>query len=185
MKKKEKKREQNELISKNTPASLLVKNPLKTPVWLFTALHAHELGGVVDNQLLGRERHLLELGGVGSGDLGTSDSDRGSLEVVPGVLGSESQQLSTNTEAGEAGLDGHHVTSLLDGLDNGLDIKRLDGTEVDDLGLDAVLLLELLGGDQRLTDAAREGDDGKVLSGTLDLGLAELWNRVSKVWGGF
>jgi hypothetical protein len=66
------------------------------------------------------------------------------------------------------------VTSLLDRLDDGLNIEGLDGTEVDDLGLDAVLLLELLGGDQRLTDAAGEGDDGKVLSGTLDLGLAEL-----------
>ena len=66
------------------------------------------------------------------------------------------------------------MTSLLDRLDDGFDIKGLDGTEVDDLGLDAVLLLELLGGDQRLTDAAREGDDGKVGSGTLDLGLAEL-----------
>jgi hypothetical protein len=66
------------------------------------------------------------------------------------------------------------VSSLLDRLDDSLNIKGLDGTEVDDLGLNAVLLLELLGGDQRLTDAAGEGDDGKVLSGTLDLGLAEL-----------
>lgn len=66
------------------------------------------------------------------------------------------------------------MSSLLDRLDDSLNIKGLDGTEVDDLGLNAVLLLELLGGDQRLTDAAGEGDDGKVLSGTLDLGLAEL-----------
>jgi hypothetical protein len=66
------------------------------------------------------------------------------------------------------------VTGLLDRLDDGLNIKGLDGTEVDNLSLDTVLLLELLGGDQRLTDAAREGDDGKVLSGTLNLGLAEL-----------
>lgn len=66
------------------------------------------------------------------------------------------------------------MASLLDRLDDSLNIKGLDGTEVDDLSLNAVLLLELLGGDQRLTDAAGEGDDGKVLSGTLDLGLAEL-----------
>jgi hypothetical protein len=68
------------------------------------------------------------------------------------------------------------VTGLLDRLDDSLNIKGLDGTEVDNLSLDAVLLLELLGGDQRLTDAARESDDGKVLSGTLDLSLAELYD---------
>lgn len=73
------------------------------------------------------------------------------------------------------------MTSLLDRLDDSLNIKGLDGTEVDDLGLNAVLLLELLGGDQRLTDAAGEGDDGKVLSGTLDLGFAELQKQMSKV----
>ncbi|KAH0357911.1 hypothetical protein KCU83_g293, partial [Aureobasidium melanogenum] len=140
----------------------------------FSSSNAHELGSVVDDQLLSREGHLLELLGVRGGDLSTSDSDRGSLQVVPGVLGGESQKLSTDTEAGETRLDGHHVASLLDRLDDSLNIKGLDGTEVDDLGLNAVLLLELLGGDQRLTDAAGEGDDGKVLSGTLDLGLAEL-----------
>jgi len=172
--KKRKKKGTSELISKNTPASLLVRT-LQNSSMAFTALcYAHKLGGVVGNQLLGRERHLLELSGVRGGNLGTSDSDGGSLEVVPGVLGGESQKLRGNTVAGETGLDGHHVTSLLDRLDDGFDIKGLDGTEVDDLGLDAVLLLELLGGDQRLTDAAREGDDGKVGSGTLDLGLAEL-----------
>lgn len=68
------------------------------------------------------------------------------------------------------------MTGLLDRLDDSLNIKGLDGTEVDNLSLDAVLLLELLGGDQRLTDAARESDDGKVLSGTLDLSLAELYD---------
>lgn len=68
------------------------------------------------------------------------------------------------------------MTGLLDRLDDSLNIKGLNGTEVDNLSLDAVLLLELLGGDQRLTDAARESDDGKVLSGTLDLSLAELYD---------
>jgi hypothetical protein len=66
------------------------------------------------------------------------------------------------------------VAGLLDGLDDGLDVERLDGAQVDDFGLDAVLLLELLGGDEGLADAAREGDDGEVLAGALDLGLAEL-----------
>ena len=66
------------------------------------------------------------------------------------------------------------MTSLLDRLDDGFDVERLDGSQVDDFGFDAVLLLELLGGDEGLADAAREGDDGEVLARALDLGLAEL-----------
>jgi hypothetical protein len=67
------------------------------------------------------------------------------------------------------------VAGLLDRLDDSLDVKGLDGAEVDDLSLNAVLGLELLGSDKRLADAAGEGDDGEVLAGTLDLGLAELF----------
>lgn len=66
------------------------------------------------------------------------------------------------------------MAGLLDALDDGLDVEGLDGAQVDDFGLDAVLALQLLGGDERLADAAGQGDDGEVLSGTLDLGLAEL-----------
>lgn len=66
------------------------------------------------------------------------------------------------------------MARLLDRLDDGLEVERLDGAQVDDLGLDAVALLQLLGGDEGLADAAREGDDGEVLAGALDLGLAEL-----------
>jgi hypothetical protein len=66
------------------------------------------------------------------------------------------------------------VAGLLDRLDDGLDVEGLDRAQVDDFGLDAVFALQLLGGDERLADAARKGDDGEVLAGALDLGLAEL-----------
>lgn len=66
------------------------------------------------------------------------------------------------------------MAGLLDRLDDSLDVEGLDGTQVDDFGLDAVLLLQLLGSDEGLTDAAREGDNGEVLAGALNLGLAEL-----------
>jgi hypothetical protein len=66
------------------------------------------------------------------------------------------------------------VAGLLDGLDDSLNVEGLDGAEVDDLSLNAVLGLELFSSDEGLTDAAGEGDDGEVLSGTLDLGLSEL-----------
>jgi len=66
------------------------------------------------------------------------------------------------------------VASLLDRLDNGFNVKGLDGAQVDDLSLNAVLGLELFGGNEGLADAAGEGYDGKILAGALDLGLSEL-----------
>lgn len=71
------------------------------------------------------------------------------------------------------------MAGLLDGLDDSLNVEGLDGAEVDDLSLNAVLGLELFGGDEGLADAAGEGDDGKVLAGALDLGLSELRGFVS------
>lgn len=66
------------------------------------------------------------------------------------------------------------MAGLLDGVDDGLEVERLDGAQVDDLSLDAILALQLLSGNERLSNAARKGDDGEVLSGALDLGLSEL-----------
>ena len=136
--------------------------------------HAEQLGGVVDDCVLLGEAELLELLGVRGGDLSASDAGRGRLEVVEGVLAGEGHDLGGDAVAGEARLDAQHVAGLLDALDDGLNVQRLDAAQVDHLGLDAVLLLQLLGGNERLADAAREGDDGEVLAGALDLGLAEL-----------
>jgi hypothetical protein len=120
------------------------------------------------------EGHLLEALGVGGGDLSTGDTDGRSVQVVEGVLGGQGDDLGGDTERGETGLDGHHCAGLLDGVDDGLEVEGLDGAEVDNLSLNAVLLLESLSGDERLADAAGEGDDGEVLSGALNLGLADL-----------
>ena len=120
------------------------------------------------------EGHLLETLGVRSRDLSTSDTDGRSVQVVEGVLGGQGDDLGGDTERGETGLDGHHGAGLLDGVDDGLEVERLDRAEVDDLSLNAVLLLESLSGDEGLANAAGEGDDGEILSGALDLGLADL-----------
>jgi hypothetical protein len=144
------------------------------------SLNAEKLGRVVGDQVLGGESHLLKLLRVGSWNLSTGDTDRRRLQVIEGVLSGECNNLSANTEAREARLDSHHVAGLLDGLDNGLDVQRLDATEVDDLSLNAVLALQDLGSLERLADASREGDNGQVLSRTLNLRLAELF-RVSMI----
>lgn len=96
----------------------------------------------------------------------------GSIKGVEHVLHAEGEDLAADAEHGVSGLDGDEVVGLLDGLDDGLDVEGLDGAEIDDLALDAVLLLEVLGRDQGLADAARERDDGDVLSNTLNLGLS-------------
>jgi hypothetical protein len=66
------------------------------------------------------------------------------------------------------------VARLLDGLDNGFYVKRLDGAQVEDFGFDTVFGLELFGGGEGLADAAGECYNGEVLAGALDLGFAEL-----------
>lgn len=137
-------------------------------------LHAEELGSVLLDEVLVGEGHLLELLGVRSRNLSTGDTDGRSVQVVEGVLGGESDDLGGDTEGGEARLNGHHGTGLLDGVDDGLEVERLDGAEVDNLSLNAVLLGKGLSGDEGLADAAGEGDDGKILAGALDLGLADL-----------
>lgn len=142
-----------------------------------TAYHLNpkHLGGVVDDQLLSGEGHLLELLGVRGRDLCASDTGRRRLEVIKGVFAGECHDLGANAERGEARLDAQHVAGLLDRLDNGLDVEGLDGTEVDDLSLHTVALLQLLSSDERLTDAAGESNDGEILAGALDLGFAELY----------
>jgi hypothetical protein len=97
----------------------------------------------------------------------------GSVKRVEHVLHGESENLRGNTEHGVSGLDSDEALGLADGLDDGLDVEGLDGTEVDDLTLDTVLLLEVLGGDEGLSDTAGEGDDGNVGSSTLNLGLSD------------
>jgi hypothetical protein len=145
-----------------------------TTLLVLLHLYSQELSGVVGDQGLGGEGHLLELLGVWCGDLGTGDTGRGCLQVVESVFAGERHDLGRDTERGETRLYAEHVAGLLDGLDDSLDVEGLNGAQVDDLSLDTVLGLELFGGDEGLADTAGEGDDGEVLAGALDLGLSEL-----------
>lgn len=137
-------------------------------------LYAQQLRCIRCDQLFGREAHLLELLGVRGRDLRASDTGRGRLEVVEAVFARERHDLGGDAEGWVSGLDDEEVARLLNRLDDGLDVERLYRAQVDDFGFDAVLLLELLGGDEGLADAAGEGDHGEVLALTLDLGFAEL-----------
>lgn len=125
------------------------------------------------DQRLGGEGHLLQLLGVRRGDVGTSDTLGGCVEVVECVLHGKGEDLSADTESRVAELDDHQTVGLLDRLDDGLKVEGLDGTQVDDLSINTVVLLQVLSGDEGLTDASGHGHDGEILAGALNLGLAE------------
>ena len=82
-------------------------------------------------------------------------------------------------DAGErpALLDRDQPVGLLHRVDDGLGVERAQAPQVDHLGVDA-LLGQLLGGVQRLADHDREGRDGDVLAGALDLGLADRQDEI-------
>jgi hypothetical protein len=146
-------------------------------------LYAHKLRGIRCDEILGREAHLLELLGVGRRHLSAGDTRGRRLEVVEAVLARERHDLGGDAEGRVSRLDDEQMPRLLDRLDDGFHVERLDAAQVDDFGLDAVLRLELLGGDEGLANAAGEGYDGEVLAGALDLGFADLGLSVG-VWIG-
>ena len=152
-------------------SSMPVVNPPHS--FVQAPLNAQQLGGVVLDQLLGGERHLLKTLGVGGGNVGAGDTLGGGIKVVEAVLHGEGKNLSADTVHGVTGLDAKQAVGLLDGLDDGLDIEGLDGTQVDNLDLNTVVLLKSIGGGEGLANTARHGDHGQILTGALDLGLAE------------
>lgn len=107
-------------------------------------------------------------------DFGPGDPHGRLVQVIKGVFHGQGQDLGRDAEAREARLDRDQAVRLLDGLDDGLDVHGLDGPQVDHLGLDAVLGLELLGRHERLPDRSGQGHDGDVLAYSFDLGLAKL-----------
>lgn len=143
------------------------------------ALHQLQKSGSLElNRVHLGESHLLELLRIRRGHLGTSNTLSRGIKVVESVLHRQRKNLSTNTESRVTHLDGHETVGLLDGLDDRLEVERLDGAQVEHLHLDAVLLLEALGRDQALADTARGGDNGQVLADALDLGLTERNDKV-------
>lgn len=65
------------------------------------------------------------------------------------------------------------MTSLLDRLDNRLDVHWFDRPQIDDFGVNAVLLVQFFRSSQGLTHTSRKRDNGQVLARPLDLGFAK------------
>src|SRR5690348_3331286 len=66
-------------------------------------------------------------------------------------------------------------------FDDGVDIQRHQGPQIDDLSVDA-LLLQLFCGLEAFEHAAPVADDGHVRSGTLDVSLTERYGESGIRW---
>lgn len=131
------------------------------------------------NDLSIREGKRLQVLSIGCRDIRAGHTNNGGIQMVKRLrLHDLSTDLRSNSILGPTTLNGDQTVSLLDRLDNSLGIQGTDGTEVDDLGGADSLLLEELGGLEGETDGARVGDDGNVCTGLLDLGLADLDDKV-------
>src|SRR5215212_8026953 len=95
--------------------------------------------GRVDNLLLAREGHQLEVARVRPGDLGTAHPLDGCVQVVEGTILDDRRHLARHPEPPPLLLDSHGPVRLLHGLDDGVLIKRPQGSQIYDLGLEAVL----------------------------------------------
>ena len=152
--------------------------PLDVPTDNIINLQPQELGGLTDDGVGLGEAHFLEAESVRGRNISASDTDGGGGQVVESIFHSHGKEFGTDTVHGETRFDSHQAAGLLDRLDDGLNIERLDGSQVDNFGVDAVLLLQLGGGIEGQSDAAREGDDGQVLTRTLNLGLSDRKDEV-------
>src|SRR5215210_4858335 len=144
------------IMTSGTLLLLLVQNP----------------AGRVGNLLLAREGHQFEIARVRSGDLGAAHPLYGGVEIVESPILDDRRHLARHPEPSPLLLDGHGPVRLLHGLDDGVLVERPQGSEVYDLGLEAVLR-ERVRGPQAQVDLTAVGDEGDVGALAGDAGLAE------------
>src|SRR5215212_8981068 len=111
------------IMTSGTLLLLLVQNP----------------AGRVGNLLLAREGHQFEIACVRSRDLGTAHPLYGGIEIVEGPILDDRRHLARHPEPPPLLLDGHGPVRLLHRLDDGVLVERPQGSEIYNLGLEAVL----------------------------------------------
>jgi len=150
---------------------------------LFSFLCSNLLGeGALDNtrdHIGVGEGQGLEVLGIGSGDISTSDTDNRGIQVVESLaLHDLGADLGSDSVLGPASLNSDQTVGLLDGLDDGVNVQGADGTQVDNLGLADTLLLEEISSLKGEADRARVSNDGDIGTLLLDLGLADLNDEI-------
>src|SRR5919112_1572018 len=124
-------------------------------------LLVHDPAGSVRNLLLARECHQLQVARVGSRDLGAAHPLDGGIKRVEGAILDDRSHLARHTEPPPLLLNCDGPVRLLDRLDDGVLVKRPQGSQVYDLGLET-FFGERIGGAQTQVDLPAVGDERDV-----------------------
>src|SRR5215211_5937122 len=144
------------IMTSGTLLLLLVQNP----------------AGSVGNLLLAREGHQFKVARVRPGDLGTAYPLHRGVERVEGAILDDRRHLARHPEPPPLLLDRNGPVRLLHGLDDGVLIKRPQGSKVYNLGLESVFG-ERVRGPQTQIDLPAVGDERDVGALAGDASLAE------------
>src|SRR5918997_659725 len=137
-------------------------------------LYVQRPTGRVSYLLLARESLELQVSRVRCGYLGAAHPFHWGVERVEGPLLDDRRDLARDPEPPPLLLHRDRAVRLLDGLDQRVLVERPDRTQVYNLGGDAVLLFEGVGGAQAQVHLASVGDQGNVRPFAGDPRLAEL-----------
>src|SRR5829696_6993864 len=144
------------IMTSGTLLLLLVQNP----------------AGRVGNLLLAREGHQFKVARVRPRDLGTAYPLHRGVERVEGAILDDRRHLARHPEPPPLLLDRNGPVRLLHGLDDGVLIKRPQGSKVYNLGLESVFG-ERVRGPQTQIDLPAVGDERDVGALAGDASLAE------------
>src|SRR5829696_6018330 len=144
------------IMTSGTLLLLLVQNP----------------AGSVGNLLLAREGHQFKVARVRPRDLGTAYPLHRGVERVEGAILDDRRHLARHPEPPPLLLDRNGPVRLLHGLDDGVLIKRPQGSKVYNLGLESVFG-ERVRGPQTQIDLPTVGDERDVGALAGDASLAE------------
>src|SRR5918998_5191299 len=124
-------------------------------------LLVHNPAGRVLDLLIAGEGHQLEVARVRPGDLGSTHPLYGGVQRVESPILDDRRHLARHPEPPPLLLHGHGPVGLLYGLDDGVLVEGPQGSQVYDLGLEAILC-ERVSGPQAQIDLPTVGYEGDV-----------------------
>src|SRR5215203_2069538 len=141
-------------------------------------LLVHNPAGSVLDLLIAWEGHQLEVARVRPGDLGATHPLYWCVQRIEGPVLDDRRHLTRHPEPPPLLLDGHAPVRLLHRLDDGVLIEGTQGSQVYNLGLEAVLR-QRVRNPQAQVDLPAVGDERHVRALAGDAGLAERYGVVA------
>src|SRR5215218_4772792 len=141
-------------------------------------LLVHNPAGRVLDLFLAREGHQLEVARVRPGDLGATHPLYWCVQRIEGPVLDDRRHLTRHSEPPPLLLHGHGPVRLLHRLDDGVLIEGTQGSQVYNLGLEAVLR-QRVRNPQAQVDLPAVGDERHVRALARDAGLAERYGIVT------